>query len=65
VIKAIVGWWRARQRSIDLQILWPACKDGARDLDHAKAAFAVHALHDEAWLHLGRAEVARRIGELT
>ena len=31
------------------------------DLDHAKAAFATHALHDEAWRALGEPEIIRRI----
>lgn len=42
--------WRARQRRIDMKILWPACKDvSCGDMDVAKAAFASHAFHDEAW----------------
>jgi hypothetical protein len=49
----ILNWWRARQRRLDLEILWPICKDHAPDLDHAKAAFACHAFHDNAWLCLG------------
>lgn len=49
----IRGWWRARQRRIDMQILWPICVQGANDLDHAKAAFAIHAFTDPAWLELG------------
>jgi hypothetical protein len=49
----IVSWWRARQRRIDLEILWPICVRGANDLDHAKAAFAMHAFNDPAWLCLG------------
>lgn len=48
----IVGWWRARQRRIDMEILWPVCCEQARDLDHAKAAFAYHVFHDPAWLCL-------------
>jgi hypothetical protein len=60
----LINWWRARQRQIDLEILWPACREQAPDLDHAKAAFAVHAFHDRAWLALGEAEIYRRINEL-
>jgi hypothetical protein len=49
----LVEWcgkrWRARQRKIDLKILWPLCKEMAEDLDQAKAAFMMHANHDEAW----------------
>jgi hypothetical protein len=57
--------WRERQRSIDLRILWPACKQNADDLDHAKAAFAMHAFHDPAWICLGDDEIKRRIDELS
>lgn len=49
MIAAIGKWWRCRQRSIDLQILWPSCCELAPTLDHAKAAFAVHAFNDNAW----------------
>lgn len=42
-------WWWARQRRIDLQILWPACKEIAEDLDGARAAFFYHAVNDPAW----------------
>lgn len=52
----IVNWWRTRQRRIDIEILWPICCQGAKDLDHAKAAFAVHAFHDSAWLGAMSAE---------
>ena len=56
--------WHWTQRRIDLQILWPSCRDQAPDLDHAKAAFMWHAMHDHAWLVLGEAEIIRRIGAL-
>jgi hypothetical protein len=36
-----------------MDILWPICLKGANDLDHAKAAFAVHCFHDPAWQELG------------
>jgi hypothetical protein len=57
VWRLIQSWWRARHRQIDLEILWPLCRDGATDLDYAKAAFAVHAFNDPAWLELGEAEI--------
>ena len=53
-----------RRRRIDLEILWPACKSNARDLDHAKAAFAFHAHNDPAWLALGEEEMHKRIDAL-
>jgi hypothetical protein len=60
----IVEWWRARQRNIDLEVLWPICKTGANDIEHAKAAFAYHACSDPAWQTLGEAEILRRIDAL-
>lgn len=64
MLKWLLGWWYARNRETDLQILWPACLAGAPDIDHAKAAFAVHAFNDDAWMVLGEAEVYRRIDAL-
>lgn len=64
MITRLRGLWYARQRKIDLQILWPSCVAVARDLDHAKAAFAVHALGDPAWVFLGHNEAYRIIDEL-
>ena len=45
----IMKWWRATQRRTDMSTLWPACKQHAEDLDHAKAAFYFHASNDPAW----------------
>jgi hypothetical protein len=42
-------WQRKRQRSIDLEILWPVCKEQSVDLDRAKAAFAYHCFNDRSW----------------
>lgn len=64
MIRWLLGLWHARLRAIDLKILWPTCKAEAHDLDYAKAAFAVHAFHDPAWLTLGEDEIIRRIDEL-
>ena len=65
VWERIKDWWPARQRAIDLQILWPACKEGTSDLNYARAAFATHVFHDPAWLRLGEDKIIRIIGELT
>jgi hypothetical protein len=63
-----MNWLRkhyyARLRRIDMQILWPSCKELAPDLVHAKAAFASHAFNDRAWLFLGEDEVYRIIDSL-
>ena len=61
----LARWWMARKRAIDLRILWPACKEQAPDMDHAKAAFAAHAFRDRAWLVLGNAEIIHQIDNLT
>lgn len=53
LIKWLFAWYDARRRAIDLDILWPICKEQAPDLDHAKAVFAVHAFNDPAWASLG------------
>ena len=54
MINTIRNWWWARQRKMDMEILWPLCVDNSPDMDHAKAAFAVHAFNDPAWIeHYG------------
>ncbi|HEX5426638.1 MAG TPA: hypothetical protein VFW94_24210 [Candidatus Acidoferrales bacterium] len=45
--------WYAKVRQTDLKLIWPACRKHAADLDHAKAAFSIHAFQDKAWLALG------------
>ena len=64
MIAFVIRWWRTRQRDIDLDILWPICKQEAGSLDHARAIFAVHAFKDQAWLVLGEEEIVRRIDRL-
>jgi hypothetical protein len=64
MMRWLLNLWRNRQREVDLEILWPSCKEQAVDLDHAKAAFAMHAFHDRAWLVLGDDEIRRRIDGL-
>lgn len=60
----LVGLWYWQLRRIDLLFLWPSCRDNADDLDHARAAFALHAFHDHAWQWLGVDEIIRRIDRL-
>lgn len=68
LINFILAPWHAALRGIDMNDLWPTCKRVAVEqdlsLDHAKAAFATHALHDPAWMCLGEEEVIRRIDAL-
>jgi hypothetical protein len=56
-MKWLLKFWRARQRAIDLDILWPECLRQAKEweqadvpaLDLAKAAFMTHCANDPAW----------------
>ena len=63
-IRILQNWWWARQRAVDLKILWPECKKQAPDLDHARAAFAVHAFNDPAWVRFYEERLYAVIGEL-
>jgi hypothetical protein len=63
-LKAVTGWWYARLRKIDMDELWPCLVAAEPNLDKAKAAFACHALHDPAWLFLGRGAVIKFIDDL-
>jgi hypothetical protein len=65
VIRWLIRWWHKRQRAIDVEILWPACRDQAATLDAARAAFTMHAFHDPAWQELGSAEIHRRVRQLS
>jgi hypothetical protein len=43
------SWWHRKQRSTDLEILWPACRDQAPNIEQARAAFYFHTVNDRAW----------------
>jgi hypothetical protein len=81
MIRWLLGAWRARQRArqraIDLDILWPECKRQAEAreredrgpeipaLDLAKAAFMTHCANDRAWTRdYGEAELVDFIDRL-
>lgn len=64
MIRWLLSLWHRQQRAIDLAVLWPACRQHARTLEHARAAFASHALSDPAWRELGEAEISRQINAL-
>jgi len=53
----MIRWLRdlyyAKLRRLDLEILWPQCREHAANLEQARAAFARHASSDPAWLILG------------
>ena len=65
MIRWIIRRWHARQRAIDIEMLWPSCRRLAGDLDRARAAFALHAFHDAAWLELGPDGIAAVIEGLS
>jgi hypothetical protein len=56
--------WFQRCRRKDLDILWPLCKQNARDLEGAKLAFALHTATDPAWQQLGPRHVSALIDAL-
>lgn len=64
MLKWLLTEWYSHCRNIDLKILWPACRDGTPDLTHARAAFALHAFEDRAWLVLGEEEIKSFIDTL-
>jgi len=53
MLRWIRDWWYARQRAFDLKYLWPSCCEQAKNIEEARMAFAMHALMDKPWLHLG------------
>jgi hypothetical protein len=58
LIRFLLSPYDLVRRWIDVTILWPSCRDQTPDLDHAKAAFAVHAFRDRAWTrHFSEEEI--------
>lgn len=49
MLKFLFKWWDSANRSSDMTILWPICKQHAPSLDDAKAAFYMHIINDPAW----------------
>lgn len=64
MIRWLQRWWWRRQREFDLRVLWPECKRQSIDLDHARAAFALHAFQDPAWVREYEYNLIKVIGEL-
>lgn len=56
--------WKARQRQIDLVILWPSVREQAGTLDDARLCFRVHMEMDPAYSDLTQDERDRYAGEL-
>ncbi len=49
MFKWIMEWWHKRQRRIDIDILWPICKNYASSIDKAREVFLFHTDLDPAW----------------
>lgn len=65
IIERVRNLWWARQRKIDLEVLWPACKEHTRNIAAARAAFAMHAFSDTCWIgYYGKQELMEVIGAL-
>ncbi len=66
MITWIRNWWWSIQRNIDMQVLWPACKEQAANLTQARGVFAYHAFQDPAWIeYYGEARLKQVIDELS
>lgn len=48
-MKFLRNYFQARQRKVDVQILWPALKDAAVSLEEARIGFFLHATEDRCW----------------
>jgi len=64
MIRWLIRKWHARQRAVDIDVLWPACRDGTYDLEDAKAAFWLHTRMDPAWAELSVTEMEKILDEL-
>jgi hypothetical protein len=66
MIKYLISLWHAVNRRHDMSILWPICRDTARDLDQAKCAFYYHVSSDDAWTsHYTKDELYNYVDKLT
>lgn len=63
ILERLYGWWRDRQRAIDLDILWPSCKQHAHSLTDARIAFLKHMSMDPAWSGMTEEELERFVEE--
>ena len=64
LFRALGLWWRARQRKIDIETIWPELVDQARDEWHAKQGMAMHIAMDPAWADLNQDEKIKFLRQL-
>lgn len=60
----LARWWKKRQRAVDIQCLWPSCKENSSDTDSARAAFRLHTMIDEAWSDMSDEEIDHVVATL-
>jgi hypothetical protein len=61
----IKRWWRARQRAIDANILWPECIAAAKgNRVLAEKAFLTHANIDPAYRYMSAKEMQQFLENL-
>lgn len=58
----ILERWRARQRKLDLEILWPVLRDATPDRALARETFRLHASQEMCWRCLSNAEREQILG---
>jgi hypothetical protein len=59
-----MGLWKARQREIDAQILWPSFREQASSLEDARDAFRLHMAMDPAYSDMTAEQRDRYVEEL-
>jgi hypothetical protein len=64
MIKWLLNKWHARLRRIDIEVLWPICKDKTSSIQEARKVFLFHIFLDNAWRELGGDEIYRIVGGL-
>ena len=63
-IQLIKSWWRARQRSVDTKILWPAIKKKSTSDHAARTAMLAHITFDRAYSEMSRDELLQHVQDL-
>ena len=65
MLRKIVAWWKRRQRKIDEAVLWPSIRAQSDNLDQARSAMKLHALHNEAWNDMTELEIELYVAKLS
>lgn len=60
----IIKWWRRRQRTLDIELLWPSCKQQTKTRLDAEAVFRVHMEMDPAYGDLDECDKLKFLKEL-